>query len=735
MKTFLILGLGFLSLFFIRLSIAQTSLDINGNRFGGLRSTNEPKFIPKYDRIDEVKKQCSSILPRDSNKKPYGKPLFRLKDRLSFVNGDWFQDLGQSPLMPFVHNPNGSNSNGSNSNGSNSNGSNSNGSNSNGSNSNGSNSNGSDSDPRSPLSLISFWVTDVDRAHRVRNSVNINGIMRLGITMAGEFGFKPYENDPTFRIYQDHSELTVSFQGVVADNSDDNDGEVVMCLLGNTMLPYRYKDKSNPWDWVKEPGFMTQPPLIQDDQVLLVVRYPKTFSLTKRGVYGSLRSLSPKTSEKYFDEVHVSASLSGSANYEFNADKLVSKACDPYPYKDNVTDTGLGVYKGDDFCLILERFTGQDPLTVVPNWKCNGNGSLCSRLGPFESDESIRLTNGSFKDVRLSFQDVRCEESPVKGKTEKYTKVAGLIRVVPPFEDHYRVSQRTGLNNMTLSVEGMWKSSSGQLCMIGCRGIVDQASNGCDSRICLYIPLSFSIKQRSIILEKSQMIQVIDYTVKILLLVSFSLIVRLYQKVWRARVRLLTRAPLEPNRVPSDRRVLFVTVVVHVLGFVCVLVVHKVQPWLVELEEYAGLVQDFFLLPQVIGNLVWQIGCIPLRKSYFIGLTVIQLLPHVYDYIRSPIPNPYFSEEYEFVDPRLDFYSKVGDVLIPVIAILLAVFVHVQQKFGYERLAQALDFGKFRVLPRRTVAYERLPPVVAEAEMTSGVNGDGGATRKEVDIE
>ncbi|KAD4585236.1 hypothetical protein E3N88_22837 [Mikania micrantha] len=931
----------------LRLAIAQVAID--GGRFGGFRSRNEPKITYKYDRIDEVKKKCSSILPPDSNKKPYGKRLYGIKDKLSFINGDWWQDLDKSPLMPFYHKPNGSNSD---------------------PRLNLSfdhKPNGSSFDSRSPLNLVSFWVTDVDRAHRSRNSVNINGILQLGITMSGSFGYTPYENDPTFHIYQDHSDLTISFQGIVYDNSeDDNNGDTVICLLGSTMLPYRYRDSSNPWDWIKEPGFMTNPPLNQDDQILLTIHYPKTFTLTKRGISGVLRSLNPKTNEKYFDDVHFLSSLSGSASYEFKAQKLVSKACAPYPFKDNVTD-GLGLYKGSDFCLILERFTGQDPLTVVPNWKCNR------------------------------------------------------------------------------AVEGMWESSSGQLCMIGCRGAVDQESNGCDSRVCLYIPLSFSIQQRSIIigtissvedgdtsnssyfplvfeklvraselydqytdskpyytyskiklagsvlektepfsfgtvvkksllnfpklgdadsyllalsvlsedltlhhpavpdsranraprtdlqveilsigplfghywsllngsvteedgpyhkglyhplvgkmylmgcrdvraswnvlyesmdlengldcwievvvsypptttrwlvnptarisissqrnavdplyfkpvklqtvpimyraqredilsrqgvegilraltlsvaiacilselfyikensdsspyvsivmlsvqafgyaiplvtgaeaifkksksyeeswvLEKSQMIQVIDYTVKILVLVSFSLIIRLYQKVWRARVRLSTRAPLGPSRAPSDKRVLLVTVVIHLVGFVCVFMVHKVQPWLVELEEYAGLVQDFFLLPQVIGNLIWQIGCIPLRKSYFIGLTVIQLLPHVYDYIRSPIPNPYFSEEYEFVDPRLDFYSKVGDVLIPVIAVLLAVLVHVQQKLGYEKLARVLDFGKFRVLPRPSVAYERLPPVVAEAEMTSGVNGDG-VMRKDVDIE
>nr|XP_043635853.1 uncharacterized protein LOC122607001 [Erigeron canadensis] len=1041
----LVFILGIFVIFISKLVFGFIGFD--GNRVSGFGSKNEPRMIFKYDRIDEVKKACSSIIPLDTNnRKPYGKGLFRLKDKMSFVNGDWWQDLDKAPLMPFDHKqPVGSNGS---------------------------------FEQMSPMNLISFWVMDVDRAHRSKNSVSVNGILQLGITIGGLFGLKPYEDNPAFKIYPEHSELTISFQGIVSE-TDENNGENVMCLLGQTMLPYRYPDSSNPWDWVKEPGYINQPPLIQDDQIMLVLRYPKMFSLTRRGIYGSLKSLNLKTSQKYFDEVHISASLSASANYEFISQRLVAKACAPYPYKDNFSNTGLGMYKGDDFCLILERFTGQDPLTIVPNWRCNGTYEFCSKLGPFESDEHIKSTNGSFKGVRLAFQDIRCEETTVKGQNGKFTKVAGLIRVILPFEDQYNVAQRTGLNNMTLSVEGMWESSSGQLCMIGCRGIVDQDASSCDSRICLYIPLSFSIKQRSIILgtissvdedktgnssyfplafeklvrpselydqyteskpvyeyskiasagtvleknepfsfgtvvkksiltfpkvedaasylvglsllsedltlhhpaepesgpnrfsrtdlqleilsigplfghywslqndsiveeetpyrgkktyterelllnisaqlsltgsqygnfsnlfveglyhplvgrmylvgcrdvraswnvlfdsmdledgldclievvvsypptttrwlvnptasilissqrnevdplffnpvklqtvpimyraqredilsrrgvegilraltlsvaigcilselfyikensdsvpyvsivmlaiqavgygiplvtgaeaifkksnsyedssvlEKSQMIQVIDYTVKILVLVSFSLTLRLYQKVWRSRARLLTRAPLEPNRVPSDRRVLIISGLIHILGFICVLVLHKLQSWLVELEEYVGLVQDLFLLPQVIGNLIWQINVRPLRKSYFFGLTIIRLLPHIYDYIRSPIPNPYFSEDYEFVNPHLDFYSKIGDIAIPLIAIILAFIVHLQQKFGYEKLVQILDFGKFRVLPRRSVAYERLPPVTAEAEMTSGVNGNRRAMRKEDDIE
>ncbi|XWS20363.1 hypothetical protein CRYUN_Cryun31cG0095100 [Craigia yunnanensis] len=175
----------------------------------------------------------------------------------------------------------------------------------------------------------------------------------------------------------------------------------------------------------------------------------------------------------------------------------------------------------------------------------------------------------------------------------------------------------------------------------------------------------------------------------------FLLTLRLCQKVWRSLIRLLSRTPLEPHRVPSDKRVLTATLTIHVIGYIVVLIIHTVktsqrplrtdrfidlrghsQPlweWEIELEEYIGLVQDFFLLPKVIGNFMWQIDCKPLRKLYYIGITVVRLLPHFYDYVRAPVPNPYFAEEYEFVNPTLDFYSNFGDVAIPITAIFLIV--------------------------------------------------------------
>jgi hypothetical protein len=69
----------------------------------------------------------------------------------------------------------------------------------------------------------------------------------------------------------------------------------------------------------------------------------------------------------------------------------------------------------------------------------------------------------------------------------------------------------------------------------------------------------------------------IDCVVKILILPAFLLTLRLAQKVWRSRIRLLTRSLLEPGRVPSDRKVLLYCSAAHLVGFTLILVAHYVN--------------------------------------------------------------------------------------------------------------------------------------------------------------
>ncbi|KAL3610556.1 hypothetical protein D5086_001576 [Populus alba] len=979
-----------------------------------------------YDRIDEVKKHCAPFLASASDLKHEVDRVYNIED-LYFVNGDWRQEVGQSPLLPYID-PGIQKSN--------------------------------FSDFKTPLNLASFWIMDVDRSHRSKKSVSVNGLLVMGTTL-DSFRDKPYHGSPHFQMWSGHTQLSISFQGIYTE-SKKNGGERVMCLLGSTMLPSRESDSSNPWEWAK--ANYNQPPLLQDDQILLVLHYPMSFTLTSRVIQGEMKSLNSKSNLKYFDEVRIFSQLGQSVKYEFGSESLVSKSCAPYPYHDSFVNGGIDIYKGTGFCEILGIITGEGagPFTIVPNWRCNGADAYCSKLGPFVSDKDIKATDGSFKGVKLAMENVKCEQKAAPGNASS-ARVAAVFRAIPPLENQYAVAMRSGLSNMTVVAEGIWKSSTGQLCMVGCLGSVDSDGSTCDSRICLYIPLSFSIKQRSIIfgsfsstsrskdsyfplsfeklvqptelwnyfrnsqpyysyskieqagvileknepfsfqtvvkksllhfpkvedtetlrtglsllaedltlhssafpdplprsqpkipthfqievlslgpmfgrfwngsygdeetlypnesqytqkqllmnvsaqimldgeaysnfsvlfleglydtlvgkmylagcrdvraswnilfeskdleagldclieatvsypptaarwlvnptarisissqrseddplyfstvklqtlpvmyrrqredilsrrgvegilriltlsfaiacisgqlfyinhevdsvpfmslvmlgvqalgyslplitgaealfkrkssesyensssyLEKNQWLNVIDYVVKLLVMVAFLVTLRLCQKVWKSRVRLLSRSPREPHRVPSEK-----WIPVQMVEYLDSSGrSHTIREWETKLEEYVGLAQDFFLLPQVIGNIIWQINCKPLRKLYFIGITVVRLLPHFYDYIKSPVRNPYFAEEYEFVNPNMDFYSKFGDVAIPATAIFLAVAVYIQQKWNYEKLSQTLTIGRRRLLPLGSRAYERLPSKSVEAELASGVNGN-----------
>ncbi|KAK7294129.1 hypothetical protein RJT34_17012 [Clitoria ternatea] len=1015
----------------------------------------------KYDRMGEVQKQCVSVLSASSELRYEYSGVTGMKGELSFVNGDWMQDDGgKFPIMPFDPQK----------------------------------SPGTLSENRTPMSLVSFWVTDVDHDHRLKKSVPINGFMVMGITRDGNLVDNANVGNSGFQLWPSHSQLSILFQGVYTE-SKKNGGERVLCLLGDTVLPTREANPANPWEWMKNPGDI---PLSEDDQILLVLHYPLSFTLTNRMISGELRSLNREANPKYFDVVHISSQLGKSVKYTFGSQQIVSKACNPYPYKDNLMSDGINAYKGARFCEILEEITREKPLYVVPNWRCNGTDDFCSKLGPFLSDKEVKLTDGGFQDVKLYMQDVICEQAGTNSNNAGSAKVSTVFRAVSPSENQYTAAKRSGSSNMSLATEGIWKSSSGQLCMVGCLGLSDAKRSNCNTRICMYIPTTFSLKQRSIILgtlspidnssaffplsfeqlvlpselwnylkvtrpnysysktnlagtvleknepfsfttvikkslltfpkledneafldslsllsedltfhvpgfpdpmpnvmaprvdiqmeilsvgplfgrywyaqngstseqetpyhtdaaeltekqllinvsaqlsltgkgysnfsvlfleglydphvgkmyligcrdvraswkvlfqsydleagmdclievvvsypptttrwlvhptatisiesqrtdddplrfnpiklqtfpiiyrkqredvlshrgvegilriltlsfaigcilsqlfyikhnvdslpymslvvlgiqalgysiplvtgaealfkkmvsesyddlsselESSEWLHVIDYTVKLLLIVSLLMTLRLFQKVWKSRLRLQTRTPVEPHCVPSDKWVLLCIFTIHVIGYVLVLIIHGTKTsqkalnkylvdrvnshpmsgWATEMEEYVGLVEDFFLFPQVVGNLIWHINCKPLRKLYFIGITLVRLLPHIYDYIRAPIPNPYFSEDSEFVNPNLDFYSKFGDITIPVIAVILALLVYVQQRLGYEKLNQVLSFRQYKLL--RSFRYERLSSRSCESELVPGTNGAAAIEKDQVDVE
>ncbi|CAK9154435.1 unnamed protein product [Ilex paraguariensis] len=174
---------------------------------------------------------------------------------------------------------------------------------------------------------------------------------------------------------------------------------------------------------------------------------------------------------------------------------------------------------------------------------------------------------------------------------------------------------------------------------------------------------------------KFQRFQVLDCSIKILLLVALLLTTKLLQKIWESRSRQLDHDKKLKPQMPSDKIVFLITLFIHIIVFsICHCIRNGFPPlqsgnymygrgymknflkWWGELENYAGLVQDFFLLPQIIGNALWHIQGKPLSKFYYLGFTMVRVLLHAYDYARDPVPSRDHGDN-EFQYMGLEFYS------------------------------------------------------------------------------
>lgn len=1005
-----------------------------------------PAYKSTYSRYKEIEKECSPVLAEASELHPEQNRLYMIEQDLSFVNGDWMQHKGSAPLLPFTTI---------------------------GSNYTTIGSNYTVPGNYSPINLVSFWITDVDQKKVSGKMVNVSGILKLAISTSR--GIRRRRERKDFRIRPGFTSLTIQLEGVYFEESKNSKEERVLCMLGSTHLPSRGKSAVDPWDWLNK-SELQSPTLLADDRILLQLRYPSKLSLTSREIRGTLRSLNRHSSSIYFDEIDISSQLATYSNYEFDSDSLVAKACAPHQYPDKFQSKGIEVYRGKQFCSTVKQLMDGQILDVVPSWNCSGTDAYCNKLGPFIMDNKLHEPKGGFDNIKLCVQRLMCTEL----SNSSIANVSAVFRAVPSSQDQYLACERTGLNGLTLTAEGKWNSSSGQLCMVGCLGSIKN-SGACNSRICMYIPLSLSLKQRSVIagsiekttnpfyplsfelihhrylprdvvnnmsyeynktrlaqMEKnvsggfgksflkypqkklgrtrqkfsdlgkdlsvhsqgifdllsrgnfvrsfidldviaieefvgvgwdngsnfsliseevpesphskgpeqekylkvaaqlkmegklsnlfleglyyprvgkmhligcrdvrrnfrapwwrvlhetgdlqdgfdclievkveypptnarwfrnptvklsvksqravddrlffkqikietlpilywcqteeifsrktvegglriltlsmmigcivsqlfysrektevspyislvmlglqaigysiplitgadalfestkseaqdnyifysiqSQGSDKIEYMVKLLLFIACLLTLRLCQKVWKSRIRLLTRSTSDPWRVPSDKRVLSISSAIHAMGFLIVLIVHNMKTssrpiqysarhvhnqvdWETELQEYVGLVQDFFLLPQIIGNILWHFEGKPLRKLYYIGITVLRLLPHIYDYFRPPVFNPYYTDGYEyasrvfkssFANPASDFYSKFGDISIPVTAMVLAIVIFIQQRWNKHALSQALRLISSKISVPGSRMYEMLPSKTFESELVSG---------------
>jgi hypothetical protein len=410
-----------------------------------------------YLRFADVRHHCQSVLssatglPYDPNRPD------RLKRELSFEKGDWRQDAGQAPLVPFD----------------------------------------TVDEPKKgallpdPLSLAAFVVTHVDgeEEHRAMASVNVSGVLIFTVTqerVVPDFALHMFPLSPEFNLSGGSTRLKIIFEGVYTERAKGNgeDAERVLCMVGSAFLPKRSAGHVDPWGWAKNSGRSSfRPPVTADNNILLVLRYPKKLTLTTRAVLGKMGSTRPSSDASYFDTVQIMSALISVGTYHFHPEELPVGVGDGLPLSDadnGVSNRARDVYKGGNQCPVFSRYghRGQ-AITMLPGWHCNSTtGASCHGIGPFKMDRAADADISA--GVRIIMQDLRCEGYGT-------TVVSMVLRALSPWEDSRTTMSRTALSGQTLSVEGVWNASTGQACMVACR------ATACDFRVCLFFPTTLSI--------------------------------------------------------------------------------------------------------------------------------------------------------------------------------------------------------------------------------------------------
>lgn len=444
--------------FLVLILIAATSSSLSG--FEAPDEFEQSRSICKFERTKEVERECSPIFSSTPKMKLGIEEIYKFGGRLSFQNGDWGQEDGGSPLIPFDDSDMPQNT----------------------------------TSARSLLKLVSFWLLGIDFANPNQDAIGFCGVLAVGITRNRTLPYQPTHWYPWFHGRPGYSELSIFFEGLYVQ-SEDNEGDGMMCMLGTSVFPFSegHEDFTT---WPVEYGCNrhSQPPSMKDDRIMLILQYPQSFSLTSRAVLGEMRSLRKRSDPKYFGNIQISSHLDyHQSSYKFVSDKLVPKACNSHLYQE-LDSSRIDVFQGSNFCKVFQRLSSEKFDIFVEMHKEKNS----STLGPFLLDEEIEKKENILYVFKLMLVDLHCV--PGSNNNEVRTaKVSAMFRAVSSQKDFLTSGARTGLSGMTISAEGTWNSSSGQLCMIGCVGLEDDM-NRCNSQISLILPVTLSITQRSILI-------------------------------------------------------------------------------------------------------------------------------------------------------------------------------------------------------------------------------------------
>jgi hypothetical protein len=399
-----------------------------------------------------------------------------LKFKLSFVDGDWSQDPGEAPLLP---------------------------------------SNGSYADAAADASFLLFEIGDMEPRWRTRTALNASGILSFTFTRNSGSSHMEQQESPELELRPRIVRLLILFQGLYTETkSSESGGERVLCMVGHTVSP---TCSSNYTERAENRGCdrTFKLPVVDDGNILLVLRYPKATSLTTRAVRGEMTSTSAKSDAAYFDTVRLVSQLAFgySSDYRFQPDDAELDAVavtgcgdDPFVHGDDTTDIE-SLNSGASMCDVIYQSgpnRRNQMMEVIPNRDCKGTDAFCSPVGPFETTgrpgTSTTEDSAAFtRSAAVVMQGLKCKPTSSVSGTAAAARVAAVFRYVPPLEHRPTVARRTGLTAMTMSGEGVWNASTGRACMVGCFGVSEEP---CRHRVTLSVRTAFSMTRRGFLIGR-----------------------------------------------------------------------------------------------------------------------------------------------------------------------------------------------------------------------------------------
>lgn len=224
--------------------------------------------------------------------------------------------------------------------------------------------------------------------------------------------------------------------------------------------------------------------------------------------------------------------------------------------------------------------------------------------------------------------------------------------------------------------------------------------------------------KQNVFLGTDQWLEVNEVLVRVLTMIAFLLQFCLLQLTWSSR----NGHERQKHLWVSDKKVLYISCPLYIAVGLTAWLAHSLQnshtktqfhlasenvTFWGALKSYTGLVLDTFLVPQIIFNLFCDTHGTVLAPSFYLGTTMVRLLPHVYDLYRAHTSSWFYDKIY--ANPGMDYYSTTWDVVICCVGMLCVLLIYVQQRFR----------GR-SVLPKRfrdDLLYQKVPVITQEQQV------------------